>query len=72
MHDLRSRHGLLASEDMAVKDSADDIAGHQTPDELDIEAVRLGLMTEEDRIKAAYRRIHEDQMKRPTLSGSRR
>lgn len=28
-----------------------------TPEEMDIEAVRLGLMTEEERIRRGYRRI---------------
>lgn len=38
------------------------------PDEMDIEAVRLGFMTEEERISAAYQRIFARQLKRRGLS----
>jgi hypothetical protein len=34
------------------------------PDEMDREAVRLGWMTEEERISAAYARIHARQLRR--------
>lgn len=35
-----------------------------TPDERDEELVRLGLITEEERIRRAYERIHADMLKR--------
>jgi hypothetical protein len=38
--------------------------GWPDPDEMDREAVRLGWMTEEERISAAYQRIFARQLRR--------
>lgn len=42
-----------------------------SPDEIDAELVRAGLMTEEERISAGYARIHARQLRRRGLSGRR-